>query len=808
MSESDLFSLLRQTAPATLTAPQQFVNRTDELEALRAHAQAVAGYERTALPKPGGNLFVLSGASGLGKSALSRRHLADVEFSLHVDLRDPRFADSDALLLALRHSLLDKRQRAIAFDTAFFLYWTQTYPGINIGTAQTGNALVDVGAAQVASTFDALAGIPVAGVSVAVLRMTARKILDHGSMRNAIRCAPQLKELLERGDAIELRHFLPFCLQVDLHNASASPRVVVLDHWERVEQIRVRSPHVVDSLLRVVVSLAGVQFVLTSRANPQWLTCSEPDLIMSGPALWSGSMQRGIELHRLSATHEAELVKRTTNSSDYPTVIKALEALPPAERGSPLLTILAATAPSGPWGKDPYAAFVDHITRTSFPREAAVLRLAAAAGSFNFELLRAAEPTLTASEFVDFTRVPFVDETGGVFPWRLHDRIAAELLRTDRGQADVQRALRALRYLETSIPTSHADVRASIEIFVVGWRLTTLGTGIPAWLFQLAYRHRLLMIDGVLALPVAELTDTCTDARRAFALCCLGMERRAREDYQGSAEVLMEALQLEEHPVVKAFIAHRLAKPLQVLGRYDEALANLDLAARTGGADQELAEKDAAFLALFLGDVDRAVRWIERLPLNAPIERRAQAHDLAGWVCLVRGDIERAVESFEWVFANEELETAGVFRDSSSRHRALALAFIGDERSVGAILEAREVNNRLHKEVGLAQCDLAEVLSHADGDRATVDRLISSAQGMLASRDNEFDGYLVDVVAIWASLINGWPDLTQRHLEALRERVMRNGMSRSWLEVAEKWISGDPGGSWPSLLNRRRIQRS
>lgn len=797
----DLLSLLRSTDQEG-SARATFVNRHAELAALDEHLTSIAEENATGrLPAPGRNLVMVTGHGGAGKSALIAQHLDGRKAALSLDLRDPRFSDADALLLALRNAVLPERAAPV-FDTAFSMYWSQAYPGIRLSGTQ-GNAFVEMGAAQVASTVDAVLGVPIAGTSIGLLRLALAKAKQRNWMRRAVALAPEVESWLETGDAAQLRRFLGFLLQIDLHLAQVEPAAVALDHWERMDQLRDRSPRTLDNVLRVVASLPGVQFILATRHQSPWLRREQLDLQFSGPRVWSVDRCRIVHVQPLTDDHQKLIVHELAPSREH-SILAILRELPEAERGSPLVAMLAAaTTARASVVADPFTAYAQHLARTLPGRELILLRIAAAAGSFDFAMLNAADPTLTRAEFEFLVDTPFIDDTGGVFPWHMHDRVAEALGRLGDVGVDASGVHRVMGELERRVPASHSEISSSIETFVLGWRLTVLTGQVPEWLYRLAYRHRLLMIDGVLSIPVAELDNTSSDGRRAFALCCLGMDLRALEDYEGAVAPLEEALALAPSGFTRAFIAHRLSKCVQVLGHYDHALRCLDLAARGAGADAELAEKDAAFLALFIDGPERADAWLQRLPLSAGIERQAQADDLRGWRYLIAGRVEEATSCFLRVVDNTELADAGVFRDSSTRHTALALAFSGSPATAAAIDRARNVNARLRKEVGLAQCDLAEVIGPADLTRADVDALLLSAERRLVSRGNRFDRYLIHVAGVWSGIVRAWPDLAAAHIAQLADLASTTGVSQTWLCVARSWLQADHGNAWGTVLSKR-----
>lgn len=828
----------------SISAQDIFTNRERELEAfedslprLRA-PHLVPGLQQDIQHR---NVLAFYGIGGIGKTTLScelehrfetGRYAAAAKLRIpcRIDLDNPVLLDLETLLIHLRSALGRRQPRWPAYDLAFAAYWERQHPGVPFRDYVDGGSFVGrwsntLGLAdQLQDTIDALVGsVPFAGLARKATTSIGSAIRSKITRDGLLRSCPFFERILSAPSGELMLPFLPALLSWDLDQLRGEGKsvdlVLFIDTWETVEAQRRELGGIEDQLVRLMFLMPNSLFVVTGRNRLTWGDSQEPAVRYSGASIWpaltSGAASADTMQQLLGGLSSDDsisyLQQRLTRDGAPAMSLDICRRIVEGADGVPLYLDLSADyfdelsgaglTPRPEQFGGTFPQLVLRLMRDLYGDERAVLRAAALTGSFDHGVLRAACGEVRAAVIDRFLRRQFVrSEVDGWLRYALsaplrtavreHDHQTDDPWSEDEWRSAARGVLQNLgERLSNDVGDAiRSERQRVIQGLGLAFDMAIIGEETPDWLFDLAYTLRLL--DARLLLgPSARVVAPGTPAE-AFANTCLGMARRAQGRHEAAIAALRAAAaspRLTHY--ASLFIDHRLGKALEEGGYFAEARARLTRAAAIPGRMRAVAEKDLARVRMINGDPHQAITWALAHATASSATNRVQALDLLGWTYWLNGDFRRAEESFRAIYEDPELESAGISRDTSSRHLALVVCWQSPKEGSRIADEALAINQERAEYRGVAQALAAKAIAEAGfSPRERVLSYIERARGLNPDEANE-------TVFWWPLVAEFFLEACEQNLVRCRElgaqitgQIERGGLYPSMDEVVAGWL--------------------
>ncbi|GGR46197.1 ATP/GTP-binding protein [Streptomyces netropsis] len=314
-----------------LSTAEAFTNRERQWElvaaALGEHLQrtADASFDVEDLEAPRGNVLMVHGVGGVGKTTLSRKlelSLASAEhrpaqwgeptwagekvLPIRIDLSRAAGTDFERVVLAIRLALAEAVGRPLpAFDLALRRYWEHNHPGESLEEYVRRSGLRGKFAEMLPQQMQAAVGEVVGAlelpgvVGAAVGQVTGAVVRALRERRQTVRAlagCTRLADLLESEPDLDALSYYPHLLAWELARLPAKKRVVPVILFDTFEDIGDRTHRDFERLLqRVVWLIPNALFIISGRARLQWADESlQGQLDFTGPHAWPGLPARDI----------------------------------------------------------------------------------------------------------------------------------------------------------------------------------------------------------------------------------------------------------------------------------------------------------------------------------------------------------------------------------------------------------------------------------------------------------------------------------------------------------------------------------
>ncbi len=746
-----------------ITRRYVFTDRAEEKQSLlaRTRATASAQYDTTVLMdyrRQATNLSVIFGEGGIGKTALihevAKSFTSDPsekgKAAAYVDLGDFANHNFEVVLIRIRSAFAKLGRRWPAFDLGFASYWTRKHPGINLMrfldhagflTEEERQALVD----QFTAVLDIVlggTGLISAGYRLGVL--LKQRIMESKKARDLRSTYPPFAIIVDEPEPDKILGYLPSLLAFDLEQAKhkkSLQALCLLDTMEYVQHSRQDKGSIEDLLSRLVYLMPNVAFVAASRLPLQWHDAVHTStLTYGGPDRWPELAITGrgqFEIMGLDATSSDELLRESL-------AVDGQSAMPPAVRqrvvrgsnGLPLYLelsinwyrelMLKGEAPEPAEIAQSFPELVFRIMRDLSSNERDLLRGSAVLEAFDEELLSTIVPSVRGTEIRRFLERSFVQRAPESWlPYSLHENLRRAVNEHDGLTDDAwtrdewrARAKIAIEWLEQQgLAIWDSDESDPTELEGAGRKtvaavLLTAAAAVeyavtPARLGELAFTVSQFGYKRVFASMPSEAADDRLRQLFSVAHILSKTELLPAEKYR----LFIPYVTSDTTSAYDQFVAAEFANVSETVGRFAEAERAYS---SLNTASPEIAYYGKLGLAGNALRSGRLAAALAAVPQEvAPWVHRAAGYDLLGHIYLQGGEAAKAADFFGKAHSEATRARAPVWVARSLRHVAMARMWFDPDGALKVLPEAKDINEALGEQVGMAQCRLASALSWA-----------------------------------------------------------------------------------------------
>lgn len=741
-----------------------FTDRTSEQEALLDPARAMAAvrYDTAALTDyrhQVTNLSVVFGEGGIGKTALIRevgqafigKAPRNERAVAYVDLGDFANHNFEIVLIKIRSAFGKLAHQWPAFDLAFATYWSRKHPGTNLLRfldhagflgEEERRALID----QFTAILDVVLGGT--GLISAGYRLSAllkQQIMESRKTKHLRSTYPPFAIILDEPEPDKVLGYLPSLLAFDLEQARrAKPTeaLCLLDTFEYAQLSRGDKGSIEDLLSRLIYLMPNVPFIVASRLPLRWSDAAHvATLTYGGPDRWPSLIADGggqFQIAGLDLASSDELLRdslEVDGESAMPSAVR--QRVIHGSHGLPLYLelsinwyrelMLKGHTPEPSEVAESFPELVFRIMRDLSSGERDLLRASSLMEAVSEEFLGVVVPSVRGTDLRHFLDRSFVERSPESWlPYSLHANLRRAIVEHDHLTDDAwtheewqERARIAVSWLEQQgLAVWESDVsrgsdpetagRKSVAAVLLVSIAATEYEIEPSLLGELAFTVSQFGYRRVFAsMPNTNTGDSKLGRLLSVAHILARTELTPAETYQ----LLVPYVTSDPTNGYDQFISAVFANIAETVGRFRQAERVYSSLASASPEIAYYARLGLAGNALRSGKLGEALAAAPRD--DGPWVHGAAAHDLLGHIYLQGAEHAKAAEFFESAHSDSVKAGSPVWAARALRHVAGARMWFDPDGALKILPEARDMNEALGEQVGVAQCRLASALSWA-----------------------------------------------------------------------------------------------